>query len=78
MARGVLQARREGRFVRTSIPSKEGSPPDPQHRFARDDEPDTLPPSAVPEVQAVVTLWLHQTELGRFGFGGCSEIRLGG
>jgi RNA polymerase sigma-70 factor, ECF subfamily len=80
VARGVLQARREGRFVRTSTPSQEGSQgsPDLQHRFAQADEADTLPPSAVPEAQAVVTLWLHQTELGRFGFGGCSEIRLGG
>jgi RNA polymerase sigma-70 factor (ECF subfamily) len=80
IARGVLQARRELRIVPKDR-DKSGSGQDQdseQFRFARQDEAGGLPPSAVPEARAAVSLELHQTELGRFGFSGSSTVSVAG
>jgi hypothetical protein len=72
IARGVLQSQRQIRIARE--PDASG----PKFRFAdaNHPDPDPLPPSAVPDAKAGVTLKLEQTELGRFGFSGSSEVHL--
>jgi hypothetical protein len=72
IGRGVLQSQRQVRIARE--PDASG----PKFRFVDGNHPDPapLPPSAVPDAKAGVTLKLEQTELGRFGFSGSSEVHL--
>jgi RNA polymerase sigma-70 factor, ECF subfamily len=76
IARGVLQARREMRILReTGDPGK--SDPGQEEvkiRVLPPEEPGGVPPSAIPEARAAVSLQLEQTELGRFGFSGSSTV----
>jgi RNA polymerase sigma-70 factor (ECF subfamily) len=80
IARGVLQARRELRIVpeTTEKSSPEQEKASGKFRFARAGEAGGVPPSAVPEARASVTLKLNQTELGRFGFSGSSMASIAG
>src|SRR5205807_4047478 len=80
IARGVLQSQRDLRMVRESSGKGDAGSAqgDVRIRQARADEPDGLPPSAVPEARAGVTLKLEQTELGRFGFSGSAEVAIQG
>jgi RNA polymerase sigma-70 factor, ECF subfamily len=64
VARGVLQAFRDRRVVRSEygfgfVPVEPG-------------ESQGLPATAVPEVRALVTLWISQSELGQFAIDGHS------
>ena len=45
---------------------------------ARPDDPDGMPPTAVPEARAEVSLTLNQSELGQFTLGGGSGLRIAG
>jgi RNA polymerase sigma-70 factor, ECF subfamily len=80
IARGILQARRELRIVPKERDSGGvGQDQDGEKfRFARENEPGGLPPSAVPTARAAVSLSLDQTELGRFGFNGSSTVSVAG
>jgi hypothetical protein len=79
IARGTLQARREARVAREPHPDGAGAGHEGDRlRFLPAEEAGGVPPSAILEARAAVSIQLEQTELGRFGLSGNSTVIIGG